>query len=52
MHCDAFPPALRARRAARSAEARGQPLDPAEELSPSDFLVFLGYRRAMLIVQG
>jgi hypothetical protein len=49
MHCDAFSSSLRTSLhlstlglAARSAVARGQPLDPAEEHCPSDSLVFLG----------
>ena len=49
MHCDAFPSSLRTSLhpsslglAARFAVTRGLPLDPAEELGPSDSLVFLG----------
>ncbi len=54
MHCGVFSSSLRTSfhlsalgLEARSAGARGQPLDPAEEHSPSDSLVFLGGYFAM-----
>jgi hypothetical protein len=47
MHCGGVPflsplpsPSLLTRSVSRFAETRGQPLDPAEEHSPSDSLVF------------
>ena len=49
MHCDAFPSSLRTSLqpsalglGARFAVTRGQPLDPAEGLCPSDSLRWLG----------
>ena len=59
MHCDAFPSSLRTSLqpsalglGARFAVTRGQPLDPAEGLCPSDSLKMAGkqYLRKCLLV--